>query len=101
MTGTRRRAVSLRRWSGDHSLRTTAWVHEAYLRLPGHEQVTARGRSYFFGAAARAMRQVIIDRARRRRAAWPRLVVTCTSFCAPVVDCHGHGPPTCCCVLVS
>ena len=52
-----------------HSLQTTALVHEAYLRLTGHTQVTARGRAYFFAAAARAMRQVLIDRARRRAAA--------------------------------
>jgi RNA polymerase sigma-70 factor, ECF subfamily len=53
---------------GDHTLQTTALVHEAYLRLAdGH--VTGRGRAYFFAAAARAMRQVLVDRARRRRAA--------------------------------
>jgi RNA polymerase sigma-70 factor, ECF subfamily len=52
-----------------HTLRTTDLVHEAYLRLVDQAQVTQRGRAYFFGAAARAMRQVLIDRARRRRAA--------------------------------
>ena len=52
-----------------HTLRTTDLVHEAYLRLVDQAQVTRRGRAYFFGAAARAMRQVLIDRARRRRAA--------------------------------
>lgn len=59
----------LAREGDGHSLRTTALVHEAYLKLAGHERVTARGRAYFFAAAARAMRQVLIDHARRRRAA--------------------------------
>lgn len=54
---------------GGHSLQTTALVHEAYLRLTGRGDVAARGRSYFFAAAARAMRQVLIDHARRRTAA--------------------------------
>ncbi|HEX9564156.1 MAG TPA: sigma-70 family RNA polymerase sigma factor [Gemmatimonadaceae bacterium] len=51
-----------------HSLQTTALVHEAYLRLVDDRGVTAKGRAYFFGAAARAMRQVLVDRARRRTA---------------------------------
>ena len=50
------------------TLHTTALVHEAYLRLVDDAQVTARGRAYFFGAAARAMRQVLVDYARRRTA---------------------------------
>lgn len=50
-----------------HTLQTTALVHEAYLRLAGDRNVTARGRSYFFAAAARAMRRVLVDHARRRR----------------------------------
>ena len=51
-----------------HTLNTTALVHEAYLRLVDHTQVTARGRAYFFAAAAHAMRHVLVDRARRRTA---------------------------------
>jgi RNA polymerase sigma-70 factor, ECF subfamily len=50
------------------TLQTTALVHEAYLKLAGGRS-TARGRAYFFAAAAQAMRQVLIDRARRRQAA--------------------------------
>lgn len=49
------------------TLSTTALVHEAYLRLVGGERVTARGRAYFFASAARAMRQIVVDHARRRR----------------------------------
>lgn len=49
-----------------HTLNTTALVNEAYLKLVDQTQVTARGRTYFFGAAARAMRQILVDYARRR-----------------------------------
>ena len=51
------------------TLQTTALVHEAYLRLVDDTRVTVRGRAYFFAAAARAMRHVLIDAARRRGAA--------------------------------
>ncbi len=51
-----------------HTLRTTALVHEAYLRLVGETDVTNRGRSYFFGAAVQAMRRVLIDHARKHKA---------------------------------
>ena len=52
----------------DHTLDTTALVNEAYLRLVDDTRVTRRGRAYFFGAAARAMRQILVDYARRRDA---------------------------------
>lgn len=47
---------------------TTALVHEAYLKVVANSKVARRGRPYFFAAAARAMRQVLVDYARRRRA---------------------------------
>lgn len=50
------------------TLDTTALVHEAYLRLVDGDRVARKGRAYFFGAASRAMRRVLVDRARRRRA---------------------------------
>ena len=50
------------------TLSTTGLVHEAYLKLAGSQDLPARGRRYFFGAAARAMRQVLVDEARRRAA---------------------------------
>ncbi|MGE0639439.1 MAG: ECF-type sigma factor [Thermoanaerobaculia bacterium] len=49
------------------TLDTTGLVHEAYLKLVGSQEIPARGRAYFFGAATRAMRQVLVDAARRRR----------------------------------
>jgi RNA polymerase sigma-70 factor, ECF subfamily len=64
-------AMARRQLAGErpgHTLQTTALVHEAYLRLVDHARVTARGRAYFFGAAARAMRQVLVEHARRRGA---------------------------------
>lgn len=54
---------------GSATLHTTELVHEAYLRLADDRRVGSRGRAYFFGAAARAMRRVLVDAARRRTAA--------------------------------
>jgi len=48
------------------TLDTTSLVHEAYLKLVESTTVTSRNRAYFFGSAARAMRQVLVDAARRR-----------------------------------
>jgi RNA polymerase sigma factor (TIGR02999 family) len=58
----------LAREHGARTLQTTALVHEAYLKVADDSKVTQRGQSYFFAAAARAMRQVLVDRARRRAA---------------------------------
>ena len=49
-----------------NTLTTTELVHEAYLRLVDSSRVVGNGRQYFFGAAARAMRQILVDHARRR-----------------------------------
>ena len=59
----------LAREGGQVSLHTTELVHEAYLRLADSDEVSQRGRAYFFGAAAQAMRRVLVDAARRRGAA--------------------------------
>src|ERR1041385_8537560 len=50
------------------TLQPTALVHEAWLRLTGNENVKWNGRAHFFGAAAEAMRRILIDNARRKRA---------------------------------
>jgi RNA polymerase sigma factor (TIGR02999 family) len=63
------RAIAHRQLRGerpDHTLSTTALIHEAYLKLADQTRVPARGRAYFFGAAAIAMRQILVDHARRR-----------------------------------
>ncbi len=51
------------------TLQSTALVHEAYLRLVKHEPMDWQGRSHFFGIAARLIRQVLVDYARKRGAA--------------------------------
>jgi RNA polymerase sigma-70 factor (ECF subfamily) len=56
----------MRRERDDHTLQTTALVHEAYLRLVRHESPNWQGRSHFFGIAAHLMRQILIDHARGR-----------------------------------
>ncbi len=48
------------------TLQPTALVHEAWLRLGGDEQPTWENRAHFFGAAAEAMRSILVERARRR-----------------------------------
>ena len=48
------------------TLQATALVHEAWLKLAGSDQQQWRGRSHFFGAAAEAMRRILIDKARQR-----------------------------------
>lgn len=60
--------LELRGEGPDITLRTTALVHEAYGKLVDHHAVDWQGRSHFFGVAARAMRQVVINRARKRQA---------------------------------
>ena len=55
--------------SAGHTLQPTALVHEAYLRLVGNADQKWNGRAHFFGAAAEAMRRILIENARRKRAA--------------------------------
>ena len=50
------------------TLQATALVHEAWLRLGGDEQPEWENRAHFFAAAAEAMRRILIDNARRRKA---------------------------------
>ena len=57
-----------RRWDGEHTLNTTALVHEAYLRLVDQESPQWRDRAHFMALAGRAMRHILIDYARRRQA---------------------------------
>jgi len=62
-------AAKMARESAGHTLQPTALVHEAWLRLGGDSQPDWRNHRHFFGAAAEAMRRILIDRARRRAAA--------------------------------
>lgn len=51
----------------NHTLQPTALVHEAYLRLSGHTSGFS-SRTHFYGAAAQAMRRILVDHAREHRA---------------------------------
>lgn len=51
-----------------HTLAATELIHEAYLRLAGGVQLEFKDRAHFFAISARCMRQILVDRARRRRA---------------------------------
>jgi RNA polymerase sigma-70 factor (ECF subfamily) len=57
----------MRRERPDHTLRPTALVHEAYLRLVDVRRVDWRDRAHFIAMAARQMRRVLVDAGRRRR----------------------------------
>ena len=77
--------------SPNQTLQPTALVHEAWLRLTGNENVKWNGRAHFFGAAAEAMRRILIDNARRKRALrhggnQQRLDIDQTEIAAPAKD---------------
>src|SRR5215469_11110575 len=66
----RRLAASyLRKEPKGHTLQPTALVHEAYLRLVDQKNPAWQDRSHFYGVAARLMRQILVDHARRKQAA--------------------------------
>ena len=62
----RRAGAYLRNERAGHTLQPTALVHEAYLKLVGGSTIDWKDRAHFFGVAARAMRQVLVDHARAR-----------------------------------
>ena len=49
----------------DHTLQTTALVNEAFLKLAGQREVDWQSRAHFFGIAAKLMRRILVDHARR------------------------------------
>lgn len=59
----------LQRERSDHTLTTTALVHEAYVQMAARTGPSWRGRARFFALVSRVMRHVLVDYARRRRAA--------------------------------
>ncbi len=64
----------------DHTLQPTALVHEAYVRLADSDAIDWRGRARFAALAAKAMRQILVDHARRRKAqkrggGWERITL--------------------------
>ena len=67
-------ASYLRKEQPGHTLQATALVHEAYLRLVDQKTPSFENRSHFFGVAARLMRQILVDHARRRRAGKRKMI---------------------------
>jgi RNA polymerase sigma-70 factor (ECF subfamily) len=65
----RRAGVQFRRERQGHTLRPTALVNEAYLRLMGQDRVKWQNRAQFFAIASEMMRRVLVDHARERKAA--------------------------------
>lgn len=61
-------AAKMARESPGQTLQPTALVHEAWLRLGGDTQAPWKNRAHFFAAAAEAMRRILIENARRRKA---------------------------------
>lgn len=62
-------ARGIMRQPAAHSLQPTALVHEAFLRLVDQSRISEIDRTHFLNLAARAMRQILVDHARRRQAA--------------------------------
>jgi len=59
----------MRREKAGHILQTAALINEAYLRLANESQLQWENRNHFFGIAARLMRRILVDEARRRNSA--------------------------------
>jgi RNA polymerase sigma factor (TIGR02999 family) len=71
----------MRKEPSGQTLQPTALVHEAYLRLVAGRDQTFENRGHFFGAAALAMRRILVERARQRRTAkhgggWERVTLS-------------------------
>lgn len=91
-------ASHLRRERHDHTLCTTALVHEAYVKLADTPDVGFASRGHFFGCAARAMRQILVDHARqhgaqKRGGGWERVTLhgemgDADPFVAEILDLH-------------
>ena len=66
----------MRREREGHTLQPTALVHEAFLRLVNQDATAWQNRAQFFGVAAQLMRRLLVDHARRRRAAKRGIPIT-------------------------
>ena len=90
--------AKMARESPGQTLQATALVHEAWLRLGGEDQPAWENRGHFFGAAAEAMRRILVDHARRKkrdkhggglqRVTWENLDVATTGDDATVLAVH-------------
>jgi RNA polymerase sigma factor (TIGR02999 family) len=79
----------MRREAPDHVLQTTALVHEAWVKLVQDPHERFEHRFHFFAAAARAMRRVLIDEARRRKAQKRSGAGARLSISSVIDDAHG------------
>jgi RNA polymerase sigma factor (TIGR02999 family) len=61
-------SAAMRREAAGHTLQPTELVHEAFMRTVGQHAATWQNRAHFYGIAAQAIRRILIDHARRRRA---------------------------------
>jgi RNA polymerase sigma factor (TIGR02999 family) len=82
-------AAYMRRERTGHTLQPTAVVNEAYLRLVDNRDIAWEGRAHFYGIAARVMRQILVDHARKRDAA--KRGVRAARSVSNIADPHG-GP---------
>ena len=73
-------ARQLRNERANHTLQPTALVHEVYLRIVDQRQVDWQNRAHFFGVAARVMRRILVDHARRHGASKRGDGVRCVSI---------------------
>lgn len=84
-------AQKMAREGPNQTLQATALVHEAWLRLGGEPETEWRDRAHFFAAAAEAMRWILIDNARRKRAArhgggWERIAFESLELASAMPD---------------
>lgn len=75
----------------DHTLDTTALVHEAYLRLAGADSIEWQSRAHFFAVAARAMRRILMNYAearntKKRSGGWRRVSLSDGTAVKPAAD---------------
>jgi RNA polymerase sigma factor (TIGR02999 family) len=81
----------LHRERPNHTLQTTALVHEAYLRLVREENGTSQNRVQFFAVASQLMRHILVDYARSRNAAKRGGVYTKVSFDEAIIVSEGKS----------
>lgn len=89
------RAIAQKRMDGEranHTLDATALVHEVYLKLVNDEAMSWESRGHFFGAAATAMRRILIDHARKHRSQ-KRGGGKAASLPADVAEMAAHSDP--------
>ena len=84
-------AAKMAREVPGQTLQPTALVHEAWLRLAGSQSREWKNRAHFFGAAAEAMRRILVERARRRNCLkrggqWERVEVEDADIPSPMPD---------------